>query len=171
MHFALKKQAAKVAHLNLREEKHGEDPVLACDVKVSADVPNTFLDQISPTLRSSFYMAEGEGEASQPGLLADESHLPVLRHPFLGQQDFVGVEMPLVRVAFHGHKKADEVEITGEVNQLRGVLKEGGTVAIVFRVQFLPEDDQVGKLSALLGHAIKVSVFPVEAPASDTAES
>lgn len=36
MALLLKKGAGKVDHLNLREEKHGEDPVVAVDVQSSA---------------------------------------------------------------------------------------------------------------------------------------
>lgn len=38
MKFALKKATAKVAHVNVREEKNGEATVLAIDVKVVAIV-------------------------------------------------------------------------------------------------------------------------------------
>lgn len=86
--------------------------------------------------------------------------MPVLRHPFLGTQHFDGVQMGSARVTFHGPKKADDVQIAGAVNQLVGDLKEGGTVAIVFRVQFLPQGAEVGQLSELLGRDVRVSVQP-----------
>ncbi len=46
MEFNLEKHTAKIAHINLREERHGDDPVLAVDIKVTADVPNDFLSYL-----------------------------------------------------------------------------------------------------------------------------
>jgi hypothetical protein len=158
MEFQLKQQAAKVAHVNLRIEKHGEEEVLACDVKIEADVPNTFLDQLSPTLRSSLYMAEGEAPApGQIPLVADATHLPVLRYPFMGEQRFPGVEMFTATAHFHTRPK---VTIAAKVNDLRATLKEGGTVELQFRLQFVADADQVAKLSSLLGREVKISVGP-----------
>ena len=169
MAFSLKKQSAEVAHVNLREEKHGEDPVLACDVKVVADVPNTFLSQLSPTLKASLYQAEGVGAELQAPLLEDGTHLPVLRYPQLGTLKW-DVKMGGATLVLHGAKKADDVRLAGEVNELRLVPKEGGTVEITFRLQFIPEPEQVAAVGALLGRQTKVSVLPGDAADSDEEE-
>lgn len=166
MAFVLKKQVAKVAHVNLREEKHGEEPVLACDVKVTADVPNSFLTQISPTLKSALYQPEGEGAGTQAPLIDDGTHLSVLRFPQLGALKWE-VKMAGAEVILHGAKKADDVVLVGEVNELRMAPKEGGTVEITFRCQFAPIPEQVAAVGALLGHQVKVSVRPGDGSGSD----
>lgn len=158
--FKLDKQSAKIAHVNLREEKHGEDPVLACDVKIVADVANDFLTQLSPTLKASLYQAEGEGSSAQPPLIDDGTHLPVLRFPQLGPLKW-DAKMPAASVTLHSRPK---VELVADVNDLRLEPKEGGTVEITFRCQLEPNPEQVGQLGALLGHTVKVSVAPNDAP-------
>jgi len=155
MQFSLNHQTAKVVHVNLRTEKHGEEEVLACDVRIEADVPNTFLDQFSPQLRPALYMAEGEAPGAQAPLIADETHLPVLRFPFVGPLKLPGIEMLGASVAFHSRPK---VAISARVNEVRAACKEGGTVELHFRCQFIPDADQVAKLSALLGREVRVSV-------------
>lgn len=164
MQFMLKRQVAKVAHVNLREEKHGEESVLGCDVKVTADVPNTFLDQLSPTLRSSLYMAEGEAPGSQAPLVADATHLPVLRYAFLDPLKASGLKMPMAKVVFHASRKDESVAVDADVNELRLEPLEGGTVSITFRVQFEPAPEAVARVSAMLGREVKVSVQPNDAP-------
>ena len=166
MAFSLKKQSAKVAHVNLREEKHGDDPVLACDVKITTDVPNTFLSQLSPHLKASLYQAEGDGAAAQAPLLEDGTHLPVLRYPQLGVLKW-DMKMMGAAVTLHGAKKADDVLLACEVNELRLAPKEGGTVEITFRCQFIPEPEQVAAVGAMLGRQVKVSVRPGDATAQD----
>jgi len=165
MAFSLKKQSAKVAHVNLREEKHGDEPVLACDVEVTADVPNTFLSQLSPTLKASLYQAEGAQVGAQTPLIDDGTHLPVLLYPQLGRIAWE-LKMPAAHVVLHGARKSEDVVLVADVNKLRLSPKEGGTVEIQFRCQFPPVPEQVGAVGAMLGRTVKVSVKPNDAPDS-----
>lgn len=165
MPLLLKKAAGKVDHLNLREEKHGEESVAAVDVRVKLDVPNSFLDELSPGLRESLYRAEGE---QLPGV---EVPLSVLRYPQLSPLDWevlvVGGEFVL-----HGAKKADDLLFEGDVKKsLRLACKEGGTVEVSLQVAVLPSPEELGKLSELLGRSVKVSIRPVEQPAQPPLES
>lgn len=164
--FTLKKHPAKVAHVNPREEKHGEEPVLGCDIKISADVPNSFLTQLAPTLKSALYKAEGDEAGTQRPLIDDGTHLPVLMYPQLGDLAW-DVKMVGARLILHGAKKVDDVEIVGEVNALKLAPKEGGTVAILFRCQTEPAPAQVAAVCALLGQQVKVSVLAGEAGAGE----
>lgn len=164
MAFSLKRQSAKVSHLNVREEKHGEDPVVAVDVKVKADLGNEFLDLLSPGLRLSLYAKGADGLAGM------EEPLSVLRFPQLAPIDW---EAPMVGCGFvvHGARKADDLEFVGDVSKpLRLAPKEGGTVEVTFQVQVLPSAEQLGSLSAFLGRATKVSVRPVEQASAPPAE-
>ena len=76
MPFKLKKQKCQVTHLNVRDEKHGDDMVLAEDIKIEADVPNKFLDELSPGLRAALFTKEGD-----PQVDIDKDHLTMLRFP------------------------------------------------------------------------------------------
>lgn len=166
--FSLKRQSAKVAHLNVREEKHGEDPVVAVDVKVKADLGNEFLDLLSPGLRTALYVKGGSGQAV---LAVLEDDVPTeLRFPQLAPLDW---DSPLVGCAFvvHGARKADDLEFTGDVSKpLRLAAKEGGTVEVTFQVQVLPTTEQLGALSAFLGRSTKVTVRPIEQPSAPPSE-
>lgn len=159
MPLNLKKGTAKVSHLNVREEKHGEESVCAVDVKVQLDLPNTFLDDLSPGLLQSLYRADGE---QLPGV---EAPMSILRYPQLAPLDW---EVLVVKGEFvlHGAKKADDLLFEGDVKKaLRLACKEGGTVEVTLQVAVLPEPAELGKLSELLGRTVKVSLRPVEQPA------
>lgn len=74
MQFVLQKIAAVLAHVNLGEEKHGDEEVLRYDLKLDADVGNDFLTQLEPTLKAALYRAEGESGEQAP--LIDDGHPP-----------------------------------------------------------------------------------------------
>lgn len=164
MSFSLKRQTAKVAHLNVREEKHGEESVVAVDVKVQADVGNEFLDALSPGLRQAVYAADGQQ--------LDGVELPfsVLRFPQLAPLDW---DTPMAGCGFvvHGAKRVDDLEFEGTVSKpMRLTPKEGGTVEITFQVQVHPDAAELGALSSFLGRSTKVTVVagePMQAPEED----
>ncbi len=157
MQFHLEKQAAKMAHINLREEKHGEEAVLAIDVKITADVPNDFLSYLDPTLKWSLYDKQpGQGE-----LLPDDNHLPHLRYTQLGELRWEG-EMAKANVLVSSIDRPEDVALEADINNLKFEPKEGGTVAISFRLQFLPNAGQSAVLVGLLGKEVRVSVAPAE---------
>lgn len=157
MPLELKKQTAKVAHLNVREEKHGEESVLAVDVKVQADVANDFLDRLSPGLRQSLYAPDGEQ------LEGVEQPMSILRFPQMKPIDW---DAPIVmgELVLHGARKADVKK------PLVLACKEGGTVELTFQAAVLPGTDQMGPLSELLGKSTKVSVRSVEQPSQPPLE-
>lgn len=167
--FNLQNQTAKVAHVNLREEKHGEDPVLGVDVKLVTDLSNDFLGQLSPTLKSALYASDVEA-TGQLSLVDASQHLPVLRYPQLGPLAWAG-EFD-AELTFHGAKKADDVVFErARVNKIHLAPKEGGTVEVTFRAQVHPGADGAGALAELLGDTPKVSVQPVDqAPVGGSVE-
>lgn len=162
MAFALKKCKAVVAHLNVRDEKHGEDPVLAVDVKIQADVANTFLDELATGMRAAFYVREGEKAGETFDI--DAEHLPVLRFPSLAALKW---KVGLVGCAFtiHGAKKAEDLDFQADVEGCTLALKEGGTVELTFQAAVHPEAQELARLGEFLAHEVKVSVVRVEMPA------
>lgn len=156
MAFELGKVKGKVTHLNLREEKHGEEPVLACDIKVKADVANKFLDELSPGLRKAFYAKD----AAQADI--EEDHLTQIIFPQLAPLKW-SVNMQGGEFTLHGAKKAEDLAWSGAaVKDATLALKEGGTVELTFQAAVLLTPDESGRLSALLGRDVKFSVKPVE---------
>lgn len=156
--FTLKKQSAKVEHINLREEKHGEEPVLGVDVTIVADLPNDFLAQLAPTLKASLYATDVEA-LGQLSLVEASEHMPVLRYPAMGPISWecaFGAEFVL-----HGAKKAEDVVFgDAKVKKVSLAPKEGGTVELTFKAQANPGADGAGLLAAFLGRTVKVSVMP-----------
>ena len=69
----------RLEHINTRMERHGDDDeVLTMDLKLTADLPNTSLDEMSPTLRRSLYDPDEDGD------ILDPDNTPNLRNPQLG---------------------------------------------------------------------------------------
>lgn len=150
----LKKQIAKVAHLNVREEKHGEDSVLAVDVKIKLDLANEFLDTLEPGLRTALYRPD-DGQ-----LEGIEAPMSILRFPSLAPLHW-NVGMPSVEFTLHGAKKADDLVFQGGISKALNLEpKEGGTVEVSLQVQVRPEPEQMAALAQLLGKTAKVSVKP-----------
>ena len=150
--FTLKKQAATVAHLNLREEKHGDVDVMAVDIKITADLPNPFLNQIAPGLLPAMYKAE---DGQEP--LLDDGHLPVLRFDTLNPLVF-DLNAAKIKFTIHGAKKADDLEFEAKIKKITLDCKYGGTVSVTFKASVLPEPDQAGRLPGLMGQDVKISV-------------
>lgn len=164
MEFHLAKHVSKIAHINLREEKHGEEPTLAVDVKVSTDVPNDFLSYLKPTLKWSMY----EKKPGQGDLLPDDGHLPHLRHPELGEMRWKG-DMARANVMISSIDRPEDVGFDADVDNLKLDPKDGGTVSIAFRLQLLPTDAQAARLVGFLGKEVRITVRPQE-PVSAPAE-
>jgi hypothetical protein len=152
--FELSKHQCKIAHINIRTEKHGEEEILAADVKVEADVTNDFLSYLDPTLKWSLY---AKPEGGQGELIQDDSHMPRLRYAFLPELRWAD-KMAKAVFIIHGKKKTDDVEFEASVDKLCLQCKEGGTVSISFRAAVLPTPAQSGFLAGMLGTEAKVSV-------------
>lgn len=165
--FELLKHPGRIAHLNIRTEKRGEEEVLAADVKVEADVTNDFLAYLAPTLKWSLYSKPDGGQGE---LIQDDSHMPRLRYPFLPEIRWADKMVDAVLV-IHGKKKTDDLQFDAGVDKLCLECKEGGTVSISFRCSVLPTAAQAGQLAALLGQETKISVREGEAADTDDGDA
>lgn len=147
--FTLKKQHAKVSHINTREEKHGDEPVLAIDIGLQMDVGAEFLDALEPGLRGAFYGATEDDDGPPTKLL----------YAALGPLTWA-CNMKDASLEFHARAKADQLQFTVSVKKLKLELLAGGTVSAHFHAQTNPTPDQVGRLSAKLGDMVSISVVP-----------
>ena len=155
--FKLAKQAVTVVHLNIREEIHGEDKVLAEDVKLNADMPNDFLSQLSTTLKWSLY---DKPDGTQGELITDAGHMPRLRYSQLGILVWKASPAKML-FTIHGDKKAHDMVFEAVVGKVVLDCKDGGTVSVTFSAAVYPTAEESGRLAALLGQEQKVSVQPV----------
>lgn len=149
--FELQAEPVKLAHINIRTEKHGEEDVQAVDVKFERVGANTMLDDIAPGLRTALYR---EGEAGdQADAFNGTDGLVALRFP--------SIEMPL---KLDGDYPGYSLEIdTGmglqETLKLKGVFKKnrvtalaGGSCTHEFTVSTHPTAEQVGRLYEAAGN-------------------
>jgi len=155
--FHLSTHEVKIAHLNVREERHGEESKLAVDIKLAGVVPNDFLSYLHPALKAALY---GPRE-DQGSLIDDAGHLPALRFSALPSLRWVAQFTGFVTL--HGAKQKDDLVMSGDIDKLVLEPMDGGSVGVTFRVQTLPEPGQVGKIANLLGTTVKVTVTPQEA--------
>ncbi|WP_233866751.1 hypothetical protein [Paraburkholderia adhaesiva] len=163
--LALKRHTVKIAHLNLRTEKHGDKDVNALDIKITFDVPNGRLDDLAGGLRASLYEQSGKPDLLGP----DKNHLTHLRFPQLGKVKWGGAWSP---VGFHlhvgnGRGKGDLLFVQSKFDQVELTPKEGGTCTCVARAQVLPTPDETARLVGLLGHEVPASTDFTNAVGSD----
>lgn len=150
-----------LVNVNPRTERHGEDPVLAADLKLSFKTSNDILSEFHPSLKSAFYGKQG---GSQGELVDDPGHLPELRFPQLGrvkwEKQFTGYEL---RFHWGASGKDDIVLEDCKVDKFAFDCLDGGSVVFSFRVQAHPDEKQVGRLCALIQSTAMISLIPPEA--------
>lgn len=56
--FSITEQTATLAHINVRTERHGEEPAGAADLKIQFTAGNGVLSEFHPVLRSFLYKQE-----------------------------------------------------------------------------------------------------------------
>lgn len=166
MGFTLKKQKGKITHLNVREQKHGEDSVLAVDIKIKADIGNKFLDDLSPGLRAALFAKEGPPPQQFD---MEEDHLTILRFPQVSPIKWT-VGMVKGQIVPHGGTKDQDLEFECDIKEASLACKEGGTVEVTFQAAVLPTPEQSGQLAGMLGETVKVSCKPVEQPGTPPVE-
>lgn len=155
--FHLTTHSAKLSHINVREEKHGDESVPAVDLRIALSCPNDFLAYLHPDLKASLYRAEHD----QGALIEDAGYLPRLR--FEQMPEIRWTMLMKADVVLHGAKPKDDIALL-EVEVDKVVLSpmDGGTVGVQFRVRARPSATIVAKLYSALGVDGKVSVTPIE---------
>lgn len=152
----LSKQSVTIAHVNSRLQMHGDEEVLAVDIKMSADMSNKMLDELSPGLRVALYSGGAQADV-------EEDHLSQVRFPQMPHVDW-GDGLEEAEFTIHGGRGGETLKFSADVNNLRLTPKDGGTVAVSFRAQILPSPEEVGTITGMLGQKVKVSVKAAEVP-------
>lgn len=160
MQWEWKKQTMKLNSINIRRElagKNAEDGVKASDLGLTVDGGNDILDKINTDLRGTFYMV---GLDDQGKLLPGA--LTVLRLPLLTQPDkgyAYDLQLHGYRVEVD-HGIGDPIVLDGcRINTFRLACKDGGTVAVGFRVQFHPTPGQLDPLADKLQQEVTVTII------------
>jgi hypothetical protein len=152
---------AKVTSLNVRQELHGEEHKLACDIHIEFDAPNRSLDKLDPLLLQCFYWKNPAG-ANQEELEGIErvTDFPNLRfeHLAVPVKWLDKFEDGEFRV-HHGDDPDDDiVEREVKINEIKVTPKEGGTVRWGVRVQCHPDEADLARLATVLQSEVTVTV-------------
>lgn len=141
----------RITHVYVRTELHGDDEVLAMDLKIETDLPNMILDKLDGSLRPALFAGSDD-----PNLFGkDTGHLPHLKFPQLGPLAWNGSVSPVAMTLHIGAKKNEVLLTDGKLNKLRVFPREGGTCGFVYRLQVHPNEDEAAKIMTVLKHAIK----------------
>ncbi|WP_063588375.1 hypothetical protein [Achromobacter ruhlandii] len=157
--FSITEQVALLAHINVRTERHGEEPAGAADLKISFTDGNGVLSEFHPVLRSFLYKQEESpdqaempvGEALTVRRFGDLIEKLRLKHELVGAKVLIGF----------GLGGASDIELDpADVDGFAAEIMEGGSVVITFRVKCHPSGEQVKKLYEVLGNEITISITP-----------
>lgn len=153
---------ATLAHINLRVEKVGKEKTRpAADLKITVNLPNTQLDQISPGLLQSLYRRPNE-QGHQGDLTApDPDAMTTLRHPkakpWASTEDWPGYAVKVHAGEF------SPVDVELEMTTLKSIsceAKNGGTVEVSFSIGCHPTGADVGALYELMGKEVDLTLSP-----------
>lgn len=166
MPFELDHQAATLKSVTPRKETHGDSKVTAVSFGLKFTAPNTLLDHLSPTLRTTLYMPVTR-DAEQEPLPDIDPPTPLLRTKGITEIDLGGtlegwtisVEHGIGEAMTFGGCKLDAFKVTP---------MEGGTVELHLRVGTNDIDaGEIGLLCDKLQEEVVVSItapIPMEQP-------
>lgn len=157
---------AKLASINIRSEKHGPEALNpAVDLTYTMDIPNSDLSMFDGHLLSAlYYLSEAAaGDGKQGEIEGMEAvGLPNLRFPFMGAiswgKEFTG----FTHTIQHGLGGKSDIHLMDcKVNGFKIEPKEGGTVALKFRVQCSTNlnEKTMGKLALLAQNEVPIMLI------------
>ena len=159
--FEVDQTRAFVSSVNMRAEKHGDENVLASDIKFEVHLSNTILDEFDKGLKASFYREVRKGE--QPDLIGDNKFAAV-RYPLLGgfrwEEEFTGYRVSI----------GSELGLSDPLELSDITLKkfsfdpmEGGSVTVTFNAVAHPTSDEAGELCALIQQHVQLTLIAPQA--------
>lgn len=154
---------AKLASINIRSEKHGPEALNpAVDLTYTMDIPNTDLAMFDGHLLSALYYRSeaAAGDGGQGDLEGMEAvNLPNLRFPFMGGISWGKEITGVTHTIQHGLGGKSDIHLMDcKVNGFKLEPKEGGTVAVKFRVQCSTNlnEKTMGKLALLAQNEVPI---------------
>lgn len=155
--FTLQKKTAKLSSVNPRVELHGEEHVMAADLKFSIKVSNDILSEFHPSLKSALYK---KSEGGQADFIDDPGHMPERRFPLMApvkwDKNFIGYKLT-VHYGISGTQ--DNVLIDCTIDGFRFECQDGGTVIASFRVIAHPTSAELGRLCEMIQQDVSISLF------------
>ena len=163
--FSTKNHPSAISNLNCRIERHGEDRVLAADLRLTVSVSSDQIDSIEPRLCESLFRAPGPGD--QQPLIGPQS-LTALKHPLLKpvqlSQEFTGYEATIANIG------DGEGLFLADVKLKKFVIapKEGGSAEISFTLSTEVDRDELADMAEfLVTEDVSLSLTPPKQSAND----
>lgn len=169
--FSLTKHPSAINNLNCRIERHGEDRVLAADLRITLRVQNDQIDTIEPGLCESLFRVPGPGD--QQSLIGPQS-LTAVKHPLLKpvqlNQEFTGYEATIGAICAEDD---DGLFIAdAKVKKFTIAAIEGGSAEVSFTISSEVEGEELADLSDfLVRENIALSLTQPKRAANDVDES
>lgn len=149
--------SAKLASLNPRAEKHGDDNVPACDLKFETNVGKAEAEALFPGIARMLFRKPAVGE--QQNLLGDDN-LTQLKYSNLAPLKF-DIDLPGYSLAIaRGMGLAPALQLSGELKRFAVQGIEGGSFGLTFSVTCKPEPDQVGELYTMQQEDVWLTLTP-----------
>lgn len=154
-------QPATISSVNIRAEKHGEDPVPACDVGITFECGAKVLDSLGKGLRELLYFNEDGKQTRVPGTGNAEDgpkrQFPHLR-PLGFDYEWPGYKAGIVWGDLAGSINIELPDVT--VKKIKAAPKDGGTVEVSLQLQCHPRKEMYGDLAQLQQREIELTLAP-----------
>lgn len=169
--FQLDKHEACMTNCNTRIERHGDERVLAADMKFELKASNTILDYLEPGLRADLFRKPSKGEQQEIPEIGG-NNLVAVKHPGLEplrlSHEFDGCEIELAGLLDH-----IEPLLLVDVKLKKFVITplEGGSVGLTFTASANVDSDEHKYLGeALVREDVRLTVSPPKRQAQDDPE-
>lgn len=164
--FSLQNQSAKLQSVNPRAELHGDEHVMAADLKFEIRVSNDVLSEFDSLLKSALYQ---KSNGAQSELIDEPDHLPQLKFPLMGAVKWSSEYAGYDTVIHYGVSGEQDIKLSScQVDNFRFACMDGGTVAVSFRVIAHPEPNELGRLCEMIQQEVEMSL--IEPDAEDSAQ-
>jgi hypothetical protein len=160
--FDLDQATVKLASVNARAEKHGEDTKPAYDLKIEASLPSSALIHFHPELRQHLYKKDENPDLVDQ--VSDGDGLTVLRYPKLGPLKWDWEAIGYCGIVAYGIGDKSDIQLGEDLKIDHFVFdpQNGGTVGVTFRVIAHLKTDDVGKLCEFIQRDIELTLTPPE---------
>lgn len=159
--FDLDQATVKLASVNPRAEKHGEDTKPACDLKIEAVLPSSALIHFHPELRQHLYKKDDSPDLIDQ--VIDGDGMTALRYPKMGPLKWEWEGTGYSATVDYGMGGDSNIEL-GDVKVDHFVFEpqNGGSVTVTFRILAHPDSDDMGKLCEFIQRDIELTLTPPE---------
>ncbi|TDV04650.1 hypothetical protein [Paraburkholderia caballeronis] len=159
------KVKAKINSVNGRDELHGDEHVLACDIGLEFNQSNRFLDKLDGALVETFYWrnpsSDDVRQENVEGVerFTDFPNLRPVMESLAFPMKWLGKYEEALFILHHGEDDDRDIRLGDvKVNEIKFTPKEGGTVLVSARIQGHPHEGDLARLFTVLQREATVTV-------------